>query len=55
MSALSRFFARVQSANPAIAAPVFNLATERARSRFRSAMPGELGACAAARLYGLGR
>ena len=30
-------------------------ASEQARRRFRNSMPGELGLCAAARLYGVGR
>lgn len=32
-----------------------NAATLRERARFRRSMPGELGICAAARLYGVGR
>lgn len=30
-------------------------ACDQARRRFRNSMPGELGLCAAARLYGVGR
>jgi hypothetical protein len=32
-----------------------NGASAQARNRFRNSMPGELGLCAAARLYGVGR
>ena len=52
MSTFSRFLARL---HPAASTPVINMAAFRERRRFRNAMPGELGAREAVRLYGLGR
>ena len=54
MSTLTRFFARFHAARAA-APRAINMLSLRERNRFRNSMPGELGACAAARLYGLGR
>jgi hypothetical protein len=55
MLTLSRFFRRSSAASAAGRARPFNMTSLRERRRFRNSMPGESGACAAARLYGLGR
>ena len=54
MTAIARLFSRIHTVRPRPVAAA-NMNSVRERSRFRNSMPGELGACTAARLYGLGR
>ena len=51
MSRFHRFIAGFKTAR----SHTDNVYSISARERFRRSMPGELGICAAARLYGLGR